>query len=232
MHIYKRVINNILERFKGSSYKLDPKVPKLYLTNYILKRALMTVKGSCCRVKRKGVLFIGYNVRIKSKGSIQVGKTVTIDDGCYIDGLSTNGIILGNNVSIGKRTVIECSGSLKILGKGLIVGNNVGLGRDCFYGCAGGVEIGEDTIIGNFVSFHAENHNYEDRSISIKDQGVNQKGIKVGKDCWIGAKATILDGVTIGDGCIITAGAVMTAGHYEEFNIYGGVPARLLKKRP
>lgn len=59
---------------------------------------------------------------------------------------------------IGKYTCIECSGTLKNLGKGLIIGNNVGLGTHGFFGCAGGIEIGDDTIFGNYVSLHSENH--------------------------------------------------------------------------
>jgi acetyltransferase-like isoleucine patch superfamily enzyme len=53
----------------------------------------------------------------------------------------------------------------------------------------------------------------------------------VGKNCWIGAKVILLDGVVTGDGCIISAGAVMTAGFYPANTVYGGIPARLIKKR-
>jgi len=132
---------------------------------------------------------------------------------------------------MGKNVRIECSGSLQQLGKGIKVGNNVGLGADNFFGCAAGIEIGDDTIIGNYVSFHAENHNYNDITIPIRLQGCSRQGIKVGKNCWIGAKATILDGVQIGEGCIIAAGALVTAGKYDCNGIYGGVPAKLIKKR-
>ena len=79
-------------------------------------------------------------------------------------------------------------------GEGLTVGARVGLGTDCFYGCAGGITIGDDTIIGNLVTFHAENHVAERLDVPIRDQGVTHAGIRVGSGCWIGAKATILDG--------------------------------------
>ena len=32
---------------------------------------------------------------------------------------------------------------------------------------------------------------------------------KIGNNCWIGAKATFLDGSEIGNGCIIAAGALV-----------------------
>lgn len=124
----------------------------------------------------------------------------------------------------------KCTGSLRDIGKGLKVGNNSGLGSHGFYGCAGGVEIGDNVMVGNYCSFHSENHNIEDTSIPMCLQGVNRKGIKIGNDCWIGAKATILDGVTIGDGCVVAAGALVTKGTYPPNSIIGGVPARVIKK--
>ena len=114
---------------------------------------------------------------------------------------------------------------------GLVLGDNVGIGSNSFFGCAGGITIGNDTILGNFVSMHSENHNYSDRKIPIRSQGVNSKGIKIGTDCWIGAKVTILDGVNLGDGCIVVAGAVLTEGSYPPFSILGGVPAKIIKER-
>ena len=52
----------------------------------------------------------------------------------------------------------------------------------------------------------------------------------IGSNCWIGAKATILDGVHIGDGCIVAAGAVVTKS-FPDNVIIGGVPAKIIKYR-
>lgn len=54
--------------------------------------------------------------------------------------------------------------------------------------------------------------------------------VTIGHDVWIGHGATILPGVTVGDGAVIGAGAVVSkdVGAYE---IVGGVPARVLKRR-
>jgi acetyltransferase-like isoleucine patch superfamily enzyme len=84
-------------------------------------------------------------------------------------------------------------------------------------------------IIKGFVS--KGYNNFSDLLKPIRQQGVNHQGIKIGKNCWIGAKVTILDGVVIGNGCIIAAGSVVTAGEYEDNKIYGGVPAKFLKNR-
>ena len=105
------------------------------------------------------------------------------------------------------------------------------MNSNCFLGCAGGIIIGQDTIIGELVTMHSENHNFSDITKPIKYQGINRQGIKIGRGCWIGAKVTILDGAKIGNGCIMAAGSVVIAGKYDDNGIYGGVPAKFLKSR-
>lgn len=47
---------------------------------------------------------------------------------------------------------------------------------------------------------------------------------------WIGARATILPGVTIGEGAIVAANAVVTKD-VEPWTVVGGNPAKIIKKR-
>lgn len=225
------LLNRYISRTKGEKYELDKSIPSSYLSTLLFTRVMMKVRGMLCGLQSDGIPFIGKNVTIKAGYKFRCGSGITIGNGTYIDALSSNGVQLGNNVSMGFNVRIECTGNLRYLGVGMQVGNNVGLGADTFFGCAGGIRIGDDCIFGNMVSCHAENHIFSDPDLAIRLQGVSRKGIIIGKNCWIGAKATILDGAVIGDGCIIAAGAVVNAGTYEENGIYGGVPAKLLKKR-
>lgn len=78
------------------------------------------------------------------------------------------------------------------------------------------------------MSVHPENHNYADKSKLIREQGVSRIGIKIGNDCWIGAKVTILDGVNLGDKCVVAAGSIVTKS-FPNNSLIGGIPARLLK---
>lgn len=111
-----------------------------------------------------------------------------------------------------------------------MIGDNTGIGSHSFIGGAGGVQIGSDVIMGQWVSFHPENHNHEDLVKPIRLQGVNRKGIFIEDDCWIGAKVTFLDGAHVGRGCVIAAGAVVR-GHIPPYSIAGGVPARVIRSR-
>lgn len=65
-------------------------------------------------------------------------------------------------------------------------------------------------MFGPKCSLFAENHNFSDTESSIKSQGVNQKGITIEDDCWIGSNVVVLDGVTIGKESVIGAGMLVT----------------------
>lgn len=225
----RKFVDRIVYKTRGGM-KIDPHVPLWYLLNVMLRKGGMALWGVLCIIRRRGILFLSLSATVKCQRKIKVGRNCVIERHCYIDALSIYGIVLGDYVSIGKQTCIECTGTLSSIGKGLKVGNNVGLGTHGFWGCAGGIEVGDDTIFGNFVSLHSENHNFSDLSIPIRKQGVSRKGIKIGNGCWIGSKVTILDGTIIGNGCVVAAGAVVR-GIYPDNVIIGGVPSRILKER-
>lgn len=225
----REFIDCSVSKIKGEKIVLDKNIPISYLFLFFLQKACNLIVGML-KLHRIGKYFIHPTSKIKCVAKIHSGQNLNIDRNCYIDALSINGIQFRNNVSIGKNTTIECSGTMKDLGMGIVIGNNVGLGTHGFFGCAGGIEIGDNTIFGNYVSMHSENHNFSDHSQPIRLQGVNRKGIKIGSDCWIGAKVTILDGAVIGNGCIVAAGAVVR-GQFPENVIIGGVPAKIIKQR-
>jgi maltose O-acetyltransferase len=54
------------------------------------------------------------------------------------------------------------------------------------------------------------------------------KPVRIGDRCWLGARVTVLPGVTIGEGTIIGAGAVVTKD-CKPGAVYVGVPARQLR---
>ncbi|SOE01055.1 acyltransferase [Blastococcus haudaquaticus] len=219
-------------RLRGRPLDIDEGIAAGYLASVVLERGVMAARGVVRFPLRSPRPFVGRGVRLRSKRQLAMGSGVTLGHGSLVDATSRDGVRLGDGVSVGRNTRIECTGSLATLGVGLVVGPGTGLGTDNLYGCAGGVRIGADTIVGNYVSFHSEDHVFSRRDVPIRDQGVTHQGIEVGDGCWIGSRVTVLDGARIGDGCVIAAGAVVVAGEYAPYGVYGGVPARLISRRP
>ena len=52
----------------------------------------------------------------------------------------------------------------------------------------------------------------------------------IGNDVWIGQNVTVMPGVKVGDGAIIAANSTVTK-NIEPYAIYGGNPAKLIRKR-
>lgn len=137
--------------------------------------------------------------------------------------LKTLAASIGENVTI-KDDVYILNPS------GLNVGDNVSIHPFCYLECIGGVTIGNDVSIAEGTSIISFDHNYENVTIPIKDQGITRKAISIANDVWVGAKATLLGGITVEEGAIIAAGAVVT-NDVKKYSIVGGVPAKEIKTR-
>ncbi len=227
------LIEKLLKRVGKDGFSLDKRIGKKYILSLCNKYGFMALRGRLFSLGHRTIdrsVFVGRKVKVKEKRYLSVGAKTKIHDNVYIDALSTDGVKLGNHVVIGRNTRIECTGSLKNIGKGVSVGNRTTFGNDCFFGAAGGITIGDDVVAGQYIRFHSENHNYADTSKLIKDQGVSHKGIKIGNNCWIGAGAVFLDGAGLEDGCVVAANAVVTK-RFQANSVIGGIPAKLIKQR-
>ncbi len=110
-------------------------------------------------------------------------------------------------------------------GVNLHIGKNVFFNSGCRFQDQGGIYVGDGALIGHNVVLATINH-----GLKSEHRGVNYPApIRIGKNVWIGANATVLPGVTIGDNAVIAAGAVVTK-NVEENTVVGGVPAKALRK--
>lgn len=220
-----KIFQNLLQKF-GKSYIIDPTIPKKLFYKVLMKRSLMLLKGIC--VYRR-LIFVGKKVQIKNLSNINLGCNVTLESYTILDGYAKNKIEVGNNVKFGSYSILSCTSHLSKYGKGFKIGNNSSCGRFCEFGSAGGIEIGNDVIMGSYISFHSENHYFNNTSKLIREQGVYSQGIVLGNNIWVGAKVTFLDGVVIGNNCVIAAGSVVK-GVFPDNVVIGGVPAKILKE--
>lgn len=109
-------------------------------------------------------------------------------------------------------------------GKNTNIGKNVFINFDCVFLDLGGISIEEGVLIAPKVSLLSEGH-----PISPNERGSLVPGhIHIKKNAWIGAGATILQGVTIGENAVVAAGAVVSKDVADN-TIVGGVPAKIIK---
>ena len=92
------------------------------------------------------------------------------------------------------------------------------------------ISIGNHVLISGQVTFL----NHDGATFLFRENGPYKDTykfgpIKVGDNCFIGAKAIILPNVTIGDNCIVAAGSVVTK-NVPSGEVWGGIPAHYIKK--
>jgi len=111
----------------------------------------------------------------------------------------------------------------------MTIGHNVSIHPMCYLDAAGGLNIGNDVSIAHASSIMTTNHAWDDLSIPIKYNPETFAKVTIADDVWIGAGVRILAGVTVASRSIVAAGAVLNKST-ESHAIYGGVPAKLIKK--
>lgn len=205
---------------------------KITLVTELIKKVMRGNIYRLFKIKSSHLVAVDKNVTILgNKKDFIVGKNNKFESGAYIQTVSTNGVILGDNVTICQNAIIRPSGFYGgKLGWGLVVGHHSSIGAASYIGCSGKIIIGNNVMIGPHCTMIAENHNFVELDIDMNKQGVSNKGIEIKDNVWIGANVTILDGVVVESGCILAAGAVLTKST-ETNGIYAGVPAKRIKER-
>jgi acetyltransferase-like isoleucine patch superfamily enzyme len=110
-------------------------------------------------------------------------------------------------------------------GKHTKIGKNVFINFDCTFLDLGGITIEDGVLIAPKVSLLSEGHPISpDKRYSLVP-----KPIHIKKNAWIGANATILQGVTIGENAVVAAGSVVSKDIPDNV-IVGGAPAKIIKE--
>ncbi len=110
-----------------------------------------------------------------------------------------------------------------VRGNKVRIGKNVVVMNSSLFMAAGGITIEDDVMVAANVQLISNNHDLYDHAV------LTCKPIHLKRNCWIGAGATILPGVTVGENAVVAAGAVVTKD-VEENIVVGGNPAKLIKR--
>ncbi|HMP75095.1 MAG TPA: acyltransferase [Kiritimatiellia bacterium] len=226
-------MKSILEamfRVRDPAFRVDPK-----LSGHALWAALRQGWTRCLRGRRVWLhgkqprgLMLGRAVQFFNPRDITWGRNNVVGDYSYIHALGPDSLVFGDGAGVGCFCTVVTSVQFNDVSGFIRLGRNAWIGDGSNLGGAGGLEIGDDTFTGQYVTFHPENHRFDNPHQLMRLQGVTRKGIKVGRNCWIGAKVTITDGVTIGDHCVIAAGAVVTRD-IPSNSVAAGVPAKVIR---
>lgn len=109
-----------------------------------------------------------------------------------------------------------------VRGKNVKIGKNVVIQTNSLFMSAGGITIEDDVLVAANAQLISNNHAPEEHQI------LTCKPVVLKRNCWIGAGATILPGVTVGENAVVAAGAVVTKDVAPN-TIVGGNPAKFIK---
>lgn len=138
--------------------------------------------------------------------------------------VGTGKLGLGESCRLGRDVLFETSGVGEIT-----LGQRVRINAGSVVVAICRVSIGDDTLIGEYVSIRDANHGVSAGRL-IRSQEHVAGEIQIGRDVWIGRGSCILKGVTIGDGAVIGANSVITRD-VPENAIFAGVPAKQIGVR-
>lgn len=160
--------------------------------------------------------------KIRFKGAI-------VEPGCKI----SDGTIIQSNTRIFYNVTLN---NCKIEQYTYIGSNcflqNVSIGKFCSVAKHSLIGLGTHPsyLLSTSPLFYRKNNPLKIEFLKNDIEFIEYEPVEIGNDVWIGARATIMDGVKIGTGAIIASGAVVTKD-VPPYAIVGGVPAKLIKYR-
>jgi acetyltransferase-like isoleucine patch superfamily enzyme len=172
-------------------------------------------------------VIFGKNLVLRHPNRITLGNRIAIDDNTLLDAGSpeNSGISLGHDVIISRNCVIQAKTAA------VTIGNSTDIGCNTVITSSGGIAIGQSVLIAGNCYIGGGRYITDRLDIPMMEQGIYTKGaVVIGDDVWLGAGATVLDGVQIGKGCVVGAGAVVTK-NLPNYVIAVGIPAKIVGSR-
>lgn len=168
----------------------------------------------------KTILFYLIN-KIKYGKKIKIKLINSIEGKININMASNSKLFVGDFLMARGPLYIRLLNNAKIN-----IGNNVFFNHNCQITASNKITIGDNCKFGNNITIIDHDH------VITKDGPQSEiigKEIIIEENVWVGANCVILKGVKIGKCSVIAAGAVVTKD-VPPYTIYGGIPAKLIKK--
>jgi acetyltransferase-like isoleucine patch superfamily enzyme len=131
---------------------------------------------------------------------------------------------IGKNATLYHNVVIELNEESR-----LKIGHNFTLSYGGLIACQKAITIGNYVMIGEYSSLRDSSHVYHTPGLPYSQQNDEAREIVIGNNVWIGRGCLIMPGTTIEEGVIVAANSVVK-GHLEAYTLYGGAPAKFIKR--
>ena len=107
----------------------------------------------------------------------------------------------------------------------LHVGDNVFVNVGCVFDLNERIDIGDNVQLAHEVLLLTTTHEIGPPQVRAGKHVIAP--VRIGRGAWLGARSTILPGVTVGEGAVVGAGSVVTKD-VAPHTVVGGVPARVI----
>ncbi|WP_152362348.1 acyltransferase [Microlunatus speluncae] len=184
------------------------------------------------------------DVQIEHPELFHVGDRVRLGRGFYSQGATR--VTIGPDSAFYPHCFLQGSGRLELAaevdfypGSYLSVGGEHGVisvGRKSHFAAGGAIYGGGGVSLGTYCNIAAHvvitsvQHDPRRHDQPMALAPSTAAPVTIADDVWLGANATVVQGVTIAEGCILGANGVLTRDT-EPFGIYAGVPARRISDR-
>lgn len=190
---------------------------------------LITIKSKYLFYYRYFFYLIAPNLKSIVSKRLTYQKIASVQQIIICEGAGV--VSIGSNCSFGyKMGGFNRRGGIELQARyqnsKIIIGDNVSTNNNILLCAANYVEIGDDTLIGQYVTIF----DHEAHGVAPNKRGeVGEIGaVTIGKNVWLGNNVVILKNSEIGDNSIVATGAVVS-GKFPANVIIGGVPAKIIK---
>ncbi len=180
-------------------------------------------------------IVLGKKCKVYSGANIHAGENtnITLGDGCAV--LTNATLRNGNEVKMDNKSSISSYCQIFPREPGFdgkfIMGEESNIGDFTTIDTSDDVIIGKQVALGPYDIIYTHDHDYKSDSFAAWKGGTITGKVMIEDGAWVGARVTILPGVTIGKRAIVAAGSVVTKS-VEAGDIVGGIPAKsFLKKK-
>ena len=125
------------------------------------------------------------------------------------------------------RNLQVASGVHFLNSHGIEIGDDVYISYYAWLNGLGGISVGDEVVVGPFVSISSLTHCY--RGGSFRFGGARASKVEIGKGTWLAAHVSVSYGVSVGSGCLVAANAAVVRDLPSNC-VAGGVPAQEIGK--